>query len=193
MVYAQTPGVGYGSELWTADPDGKNGRLLLAEPESILALPRWSPDGKQLAYIRMPDTQTPFPNGELWLLDITSGERRFLSEADAGHGYAPAWSPDGDSIAFVVRENPEDPLATQAAGNMRSNLYVLEVETGIRSEMTRLENAQTGTPAWSADGRSIVFAAWLDGKMNLWAHDMTIDETIPLTEAGACCPVWIGK
>ncbi len=193
MVYARTPGLGYGSELWQADLDGKNARRLLAEPGSILALPRWSPDGNQLAYIRMPDTQIPFPNGELWLLDMAGTRSRFLSEADAGHGYAPAWSPDGNRIAFVVRENPADPLVLQTAGNLRSNIHVLEVETGRSSGMTRLQDARVGAPAWAPDSRSLVFAAGIDGKMSLWAYDMAADETNSLAGAGACCPVWIGK
>lgn len=193
LVYAQTPGLGFGSELWTADPYGKNARRLLADPENIFALPRWSPDGRQLAYIRMPDTHTPFPNGELWLLDTTTGKTRFLANADAGHGYAPAWSPDGQFIAFAARTNPDDPLVQASAGNTRSQIHVVETGTGIRYGMSRLEGAQAGTPAWSPDGRFLVFPVWLDGKMNLWAYDTAADETIPLTETGACCPVWIGK
>lgn len=190
LVYAQTPGLGFGSELWAADRDGKDPHLLLAEPAHILALPRWSPDGRRLVYIRMPDTQVPFPNGELWLLDMTDGQKRFLSPADAGHGYAPAWSPDGKFIAFVGGESLS---AQDSAGNTRAGIYVLETETGVGFGVSRPENSQAGAPVWSPDGRFIVFPLQLDDKINLWAYEMITEKTIPLTQNGACCPAWIGK
>ncbi len=192
LVYAQTPGLGFGSELWIADLNGKNARLLIAEKEYILALPRWSPDGRQVAYIQMPDTPIPFPPGELWLLDISSGERRFLSAADAGRGYAPAWSPDGKWIAFVGREEAA-PSAGETAGNPEGRIYVLETETGARSAVSRPQDARVGAPVWSPDGTFIVFPLSLDGKMNLWAYNVTTGETTALTQTGACCPAWIGK
>jgi Tol biopolymer transport system component len=191
LVYAQTPGLGFGSELWMTDLNGKNARLLIADSAHILALPRWSPDGQQLAYIQMPDTPVPFPPGELWLLDINTGQRHFLSVADAGHGYAPAWSPDGKLIAFVGREGAFP--AQNAEGNLEGGIYVIETETGARSVVSRPKNAEAGTPVWSPDGGFIVFPLRLDGKMNLWAYRVATGETIPLTQAGACCPAWIGK
>lgn len=190
LAYTQTPGLGFGSELWLTDLDGRHGHRLLAEPAHIIALPRWSPDGQRLAYIRMPDSQTPFPEGELWLLDISSGQARALAAADAGRGYAPAWSPNGKFIAFTARETPG---AQSENGNIPSQIHVLEAETGQRSDVIRLAGAQPGAPVWSPDSRLIVFPLLLDGKMNLWAYEIASNKTIPLTEAGACCPAWIGK
>ncbi len=41
-----------------------------------------------------PTRQTPFPMGELWVMEADGSNARRLAPADAGHGYAAAWSPD---------------------------------------------------------------------------------------------------
>jgi len=117
IVYSLTRGLGFGSETWLADADGHHARQILAEPLDIAAYLRPSPDGNQIAYILMPDSQTPFTVGELWMMSADGKNPHALAEADAGHGYAPAWSPDGMQIAFVVRENSNDPQADQSAGH----------------------------------------------------------------------------
>jgi serine/threonine protein kinase len=39
-------------EIWLMDAQGDNARLLFADNEDSLTLPRWSPDGRLLAYVR---------------------------------------------------------------------------------------------------------------------------------------------
>lgn len=51
--------------------------------------PRWSPDGKQLAYLK---------GGQLWTMKADgSAKRRLTTRAASG----PSWAPDGKSIAFA--------------------------------------------------------------------------------------------
>ncbi|HEY0001532.1 MAG TPA: hypothetical protein VGB74_13835 [Actinoplanes sp.] len=53
------------------------------------ARPRWSPDGRQIAYLKA---------GQLWVMRADgSGQRRLTTRAAAG----PSWSPDSKSIAFA--------------------------------------------------------------------------------------------
>lgn len=188
LAYAQTRGIGFGSQMFLGDLNGRQARLILSEPEHIIALPRWSSDGRYLAYIRMPDTQAQFPPGELWLLDMAAGTRRFLAEADAGRGYAPAWSPNKQLIAFAGPGQQED-----KAGNLNSAIHVLDVESGQEFDVSRPINGKAGAPVWSPYGRLIVFPVALDGKMSLWAYDMSAQSAIMLEETGVCCPAWIGK
>jgi dipeptidyl aminopeptidase/acylaminoacyl peptidase len=79
-----------------------------SEPRRITAstrdlAPRWSPDGKRLAFVRSTATQ---PN-QIYLLSLEGGEARALTELPRGAN-APAWSPDGRTIAFSATATPED-------------------------------------------------------------------------------------
>jgi len=65
--------------------------------------PRWSPDGKWIAFVRPNDKDTP----QLFLLPVHGGEARPLTDLPKGAG-SPAWSPDGKSIAFTSTTIPED-------------------------------------------------------------------------------------
>ena len=193
IAYAFTQGLGYGSELWLADADGRDPRRLLSEPAGIITFARWSPDGQRLAYILMPDSQVPFPNGELWLVNAGDGETRFVAAADAGHGYAFAWSPDGERIAFVGRDNPDDPQVSQSASALRSNLYLAGLDGSVEP-ITRFEAARVEAPRWSPDGNRLVFrAVSSDGTIHLWVHDLDQAETARLTDYPSCCPAWVGK
>ncbi len=145
VLYATTEGLGRGSELWVMDYDGSGAIWLLREPQHIIALPRWSPDGRRLAYIRMVDNEVPFTVGEMWVMD-ESGARMLSGQADAGHGYGPAWSPDGRAIVFVVRENATDRDADVAAGRLASNIYLAEVATGQVRAVTRFEGTLVEEP-----------------------------------------------
>ena len=65
--------------------------------------PRWSPDGKWIAFIRPDDKDT----GQVHLLPTTGGEARALTSLPRGAS-APTWSPDGRTIAFTSTTRPDD-------------------------------------------------------------------------------------
>jgi dipeptidyl aminopeptidase/acylaminoacyl peptidase len=195
LTYSFTRGLGLGSELWAATHTGSHPRQLHADSDSIITFARWSPDGKQIAFIKLPDTATPFPLGELWVMDADGSRARPLAPADAGRGYAPAWSPDSTRIAFVGRDNPDDPAADQSAGALVSNIYLVETETGQRSEVTRFDGMLVESPVWSADGHFIAFSVVsLNDTINVWFADLVSGAVTLLESRGpACCPGWIRK
>lgn len=53
--------------------------------------PRWSPDGKKLAFVT---------GGQIWIMDADGDDKKQLSSISTGASN-PAWSPDGRWIAFV--------------------------------------------------------------------------------------------
>src|SRR5436190_1209150 len=59
--------------------------------------PRWSPDGKLIAFIK---------GGQIWLMDADGRRERQLSKISSGAGN-PVWSPDGKWIAFNSDVYPE--------------------------------------------------------------------------------------
>ena len=85
---------GYETSLWLVATDGAAPpRRLTAGPKD--GAPRWSPDGRTLAFLRPKDGQS-----QLYLLPFAGGEAQQLTELPKGASPA-AWSPDGKMIAFV--------------------------------------------------------------------------------------------
>jgi len=192
VLYAATRGLGFGSEVWLMDWNGRNREQIINDPAHIIAYPRWSPTGEAIAYISMPDSNVPFTVGELVLADGNGRNERVIAPADAGHGYPPVWSPDGQQVAFVVRENPESAVADIAASYLESNIYVVEIATGNVRALTRFEGALTEAPAWSPDGAWLAFSTNAGGVLDIWLAEMATGEMQQVTQnANARCPIWV--
>lgn len=98
-----------GAGIYVVSPEGGEPRKLTDDGTE----PDWSPDGARIAFTSYRDRfgRTCFHecgiSGEIYVLDIESGQKRRLTESEA-NDVSPAWSPDGSSIAFVSdRSDPE--------------------------------------------------------------------------------------
>ncbi|MBA3804892.1 MAG: S9 family peptidase [Acidobacteria bacterium] len=70
----------------------------LTSGDASTSSPRWSPDGKRLAFTT---------GGQIWTMEAsTGGGRRQVSYISTGAG-DPVWSPDGKMIAFTSDISPE--------------------------------------------------------------------------------------
>jgi dipeptidyl aminopeptidase/acylaminoacyl peptidase len=87
--------------------------------------PRWSPDGRMLAFVRKPASGVKPKSAEerdkgigspqIWLIPLDGGEAQQLTfRRDGASG--PVWSPDGGQIAFTAKTGePDDPEVDEAA------------------------------------------------------------------------------
>jgi len=121
--------------------------------------PTWMPDGKAVVYA------TSFSEGtehsgrsELFLLDLTRGEKHRVTEGDA---VQPNTSPRGFRIAFG---------ATQG-GNR--DIWTIDPE-GRHPVAVTQETASDTNPVWAPDGGSLYFLSNRTGVVNLWR--VPIDE-----------------
>ena len=83
------------ADIWLVNADGSGEPRKLTSSPKRDAHPRWSPDGKWLAFESSRDGE-----GQIWLLPVGGGEARKLTTLSTGAAQ-PVWSPDGKSIAFV--------------------------------------------------------------------------------------------
>ena len=122
------------------------------------ALPRWSPDGSQIAFFTVTPSETP----KLYLVAASGGApRRATSgtepEAD------PSWSPDGQQLVFGGRAGGiGDPSS-------RSNIQVLDLRTGKNSPLPGSNGLFS--PRWSPNGRYIV--ALTQDSLHMRLFDLT--------------------
>ncbi|HKO57091.1 MAG TPA: S9 family peptidase [Thermoanaerobaculia bacterium] len=141
----------YDSDVWLADADGAHDTQLTRSPGSD-NMPKWSPDGRMLAFLSDRDGRAA-----VWTLDLGGGEPRRLN-ADSTGVRDFEWSPDGKRIAFVMPDPapPEDRDAPHVAGEgtRQSHLYVADVATRA---VRRLTNGPFTVAhlSWSPDGARI--------------------------------------
>lgn len=89
----------YHRAIWMAPTDGGPPKPFTAGNKQDFA-PRWSPDGKSLAFVSTRGGDKP----QIYLIPTDGGEARPLTNVPQGAD-APAWSPDGQFVAFTSRAN----------------------------------------------------------------------------------------
>ena len=81
--------------LFVADEDGYNPRVLLTSSEPIMS-PDWSPDGRQLALVLSSAPGNP----DIYVMDLATHVLRRVTRSPA-IDTEPTWSPDGHSLYFT--------------------------------------------------------------------------------------------
>ena len=128
-------------DIYVKEVDGPGLNRLTFDP-AVDAFPAWSPDDRQIAFVRA--------SGDLCTLYLTSplggGERKV---AEVGIGQL-SWSPDGKTMAYVDRKSPKDPWS----------IWSLSLGTLENRQMTVPDRSYDGDmyPAFSPDGRYLAFA-----------------------------------
>ena len=88
------------SDIWVAPVAGGEARALTHSPRDDRH-PRWSPDGRWIAFESNRDGSR-----QIWILPLAGGEPRKLT-ALATEASQPVWAPDGSALAFVSAVWPE--------------------------------------------------------------------------------------
>ena len=117
--------------------------------------PSWSPDGRQIAFIRQHGEGEGFdrmPNDDVFLIDAKAGAQpRRLTTTTAQEGGRPAWSPDGRSLAYLLG----DDVKFSAYDQMK--LAVVPAAGGQPRVLTEALDRPVSSVGWSEDGTSLFF------------------------------------
>ncbi len=116
----------YDTSIWSVSTTGREEPRRLTSGSRDTS-PRFSPDGKFLAFVRSPETPGPGGAPQIYMLSTAGGEAFQVTSMVRGAS-GPIWSPDGKWIAFGNSANPDD-LARQgrpaAAGERESDVRVI--------------------------------------------------------------------
>jgi len=96
----------YDTSIWTVRIDGSSEPIRITSGTRDTT-PRWSPDGRFLAFVRSGEVPGPTSAPQIFLLPTSGGEAFQVTNLPRGAG-GPVWSPDSKSIAFASTSNPDD-------------------------------------------------------------------------------------
>ncbi|GAB4176792.1 MAG: S9 family peptidase [Calditrichia bacterium] len=111
-----------------------------------------SPDGNEICVVSNHDKeQASSTNGDLWLINMSTGELKNITKENPAYDGEPVYSPDGRYIAFKTQKIP----------GYESDLFRLAIydrKTGKISNLTegKIDN-WVGSVVWSKDSKNIYF------------------------------------
>ena len=162
FIYSPKRGV---KELAVMDYDGFNVRVLTHDGR-ISGHPRWSPDGRKIAYTR---DWKGFP--DVLEADLATNQRRVLANFPGVNSGAD-YSPDGQTIALTLSKDGNPELYTMNAGG-----------GGLR-RLTYTKGAES-SPTWSPDGQTIAYVSDDRGSPQIYTVNRSGGEPTRLTVSPA--------
>ena len=169
------------SRLWRIDADGQNHRPLLSSTENA-ASPRWSPDGKQLAFV-----SSSTGSSQIHLRWMDNGDVAVVTHLQSSPSSL-SWSPDGKWLAFtmsvkaptetIVKPRPKPKGAKWAdkpitvsttryqydgrgiVAPAYRHIFIVPSEGGSARQLTSGNFNHGGSLAWSPDSAQIFFSAY---------------------------------
>jgi Tol biopolymer transport system component/DNA-binding winged helix-turn-helix (wHTH) protein len=158
--------------LWRSRVDGSERLQLTFSPVNAF-LPRWSPDGKLIAYT---DIANGIANGKTFLISVQGGTpEEMLAEKEVqldAH-----WSPDGKKIVF-------------GRGPLSKKIIIQDLDLESRRVSSIKGSEGLYSPRWSPDGQHL--AALTSDNKKLLLFDLKTQEwTDWINEAGTVAyPTW---
>jgi TolB protein len=147
------------TDIYVMDDDGSNVVRLTDDPAGEF-MPRWSPDGSLIAFVREGDLAAGTYEAVYAMRPDGSDVRR-VSSGDRGSDFWPSWSPDGSRIVFAaIRAEDWGIWVVDADG---SNERLILGGTGA---------GYVDNPVWSPDGSLIAFVG------NLTIDDYSPDDAL---------------
>jgi len=150
------------SGLYVLSDDGANAiKLLTPGKSTIFGGPSWSSDGRRLIFENIPYTVN---NGDytfsydVWAVDVDGGNLVGLTNTPTIDEYYPKWSPDRSQIVYV--RSTSTPVSSYSIWIMNSD--------GSDNRQLSSPGVFNTFPAYSSDGKDIVFSSTRDGPLEIY-------------------------
>ena len=198
-IHGNTIVFGYAGDLYTVGARGGIARRLTSH-EGYEMFPRFSPDGKHVAFTGQYDGNT-----EIYLIPSEGGEPKRLtytatlgrddvSDRMGPNNICMGWAPDGQRVVFRSRMH--------SFNDFIGALYTVPLSGGLPEQ---LPLPRGGFCSFSPDGKKLAynrvfreFRTWkrYRGGMSddIWVHDFTTKKTVRVTDDPAqdIIPMWAG-
>ena len=151
-------------QLWTVNADGAAPKKQ-THLKGYAARPRWSHDGKQIAFLYIENSggggplfaapattgviDTAIHNQRIAILELATGKLRQVSPSEL-HIYDYDWSPDDKAFVTTAAPGPGDNNWWIA------QLYAIDIAKGSATSIYK-PSLQVAVPRWSLDGKSVAF------------------------------------
>ena len=166
------------NQIHLAAADGSGSRQL-TRGEKSSSDPRWSPDGKSLAFISSRNGKA-----NIWRIDVSGGEAEMITDEKGGIS-ALEWAPDGASLAFVMKDakTETEEKADKEKRDWRTldeqvkmnRLYVVPLAKGAdgkrKARVLTSEARSVNDFSWAPDGKTIVFEHQKTPAADDWPSD----------------------
>jgi eukaryotic-like serine/threonine-protein kinase len=156
--------------LWRSTLNGGE-RLQLTTPPMYANLPRWSPDGQQIAFMAYQQEQPQ----QIFVMRADGGAPEQVTNGE-NSSYDPTWSADGKSLAFGRTRLKQAKLDIEVLNLSTRQISTLPDSDGLYS------------PRWSPDGRYI--AALSSDSATLLLFDFQSRRWTQLAKANFGYPTW---
>ena len=167
------------ADIWVVPSDGSAPPRLLVGGEKSENTPRWSPDGRRIAFLSNRDGAA-----NLYLADADGGNVRPVTRLAAGVQPPVVFSPNGAMLAFVsdVKQTPDPPGQARHITrlfyrhwdewrhNVRHHVFVVRAAGGEPTDLTPGDfdspptQQEDAAIAFTPDGTEVVFVSNRDGQ-----------------------------
>jgi TolB protein len=193
-------------EIWVMDTDGSHQTRLIESGDGYeVQSPAWSPDGTEIAYMRVKSSERVgrfcCDDIDIWLAAADGSHRRLLV-AGPDQQWLPHWSPDGDWIVYTI--DPPGGVGQNAGLNapvfgpgqgpgfdqpqtVANNADVWRVRadgTGVPERLTN-DPADDRAGAYAPDGLHILFDSTRQGgRTGVYVMDPDDSNVVRVTSLG---------
>jgi Tol biopolymer transport system component len=170
------------TDIWVTAT--KEGKPINVTNDGSSSTPRWSPDGKTLAFLSSEKGKR-----QLCLMSPDVGNRRVLTTFETSNAYISrtgeslAWAPDGSAIAFLATDKPRSDYSeivvmerlltkslTEFSDFRRTHIFVISPEGGEPRRLTSGEFDEHSI-CWTADSQEIIFVSDRSGQGDLFVRN----------------------